>query len=380
MAKVSFQRLLQSANLLGGSIPTAGAVSFPPPTGPYNTTLHTAELIDFHRLDPFAPTRQPRALMVSVFNPISPHSCLPAVTPYMVPLTAAFEDAQFAQYGVLAGTFESLNLRACNPRQQQDKQELPLILFSPALGTTRLFYSAIAQEVSSAGYTVITIDHPYDVDIVTFPDNTTILAANITEAEVPLALHTRVKDVSFVLDELSKPSIARKLIPTLDYDLNVSKVGIFGHSLGGATAAQAMLSDSRLVGGVNLDGSFFGSVVQKGLNRPLLIFGNQDKNTTTDPTWEAIWPKLTGFKRELVLANSAHYTFSDLPDIVDVLEIGAELPSEVGQLLGTIDGSRAFEIVTVYLRAFFDFLLKGRSSDLLDGPSKQFPEVTFGSP
>ena len=81
-----------------------------------------------------------------------------------------------------------------------------------------------------------------------------------------------------------------------------------------------------------------------------------------------------------MLADSAHYTFSDLPDIVDVLGFGAALPGEVAQLLGTINGTRAFEIVTVYVRAYFDFVLKGRKSELLDGPSKQFPEVTFESP
>jgi dienelactone hydrolase len=366
---------------LAGTLITVHAVLIPPPTGLYNTTLTTTKLVDYSRLDPFAPTPQPRALMVSVFNPVSPSHCFRSLAPYMVATTAAFEDAQYAQYGLPCGSFESLNLQVCHRRNLQKSRHYPVILFSPALRTTRLFYSAIAQQISSSGYTVVTIDHPYDADIVTFPDNTTILAVNIsTDAQILQAIDTRVKDISFVLGQLCTPSISDRLILDTICNLGVSKVGIFGHSLGGAAAAEAMLYDPRLVGGLNLDGTFFGSVVSRGLNRPFLLFGHEGKNTTTDSSWGEIWPKLTGWKREMTLADSAHYTFSDLPDLVDVLGIKDELPSEVGQLLGTIDGKRALDIVTIYVTSFFDFVLKGERRRLLDGPSAKFPEVTFESP
>jgi pimeloyl-ACP methyl ester carboxylesterase len=376
-----FNPLTGIAISLAGILVTVCAVLIPPPTGLYNTTLTAAKLIDYSRLDSFAPTPQPRALMVSVFSPISPSHCSWSLAPYMVPTTAAFEDTQFAQYGLPNGSFESLNLQVCHRQNLQKFRNYPVILFSPALRTTRLFYSAIAQQISSSGYTVVTIDHPYDADIVTFPDNTTILAANIsTDAQILLAIDTRVKDISFVLDQLCTPSISDRLILDVICSLGVSKVGIFGHSLGGAAAAEAMLYDSRLIGGLNLDGTFFGSVVSRGLNRPFLLFGHEGKNTTTDSSWGEIWPKLTGWKREMMLADSAHYTFSDLPDLVDVIGIRDELPSEVGQLLGTIDGKRALDIVTIYVTSFFDFVLKGKRRELLDGPSAKFPEVTFESP
>ena len=41
----------------------------------------------------------------------------------------------------------------------------------------------------------------------------------------------------------------------------MSSVAMFGHSLGGATAAAAMLEDQRITAGVNLDGSLVGPVV-----------------------------------------------------------------------------------------------------------------------
>ena len=358
------------------------AIAFAPPTGLYNTTILTTELTDKARLDPFAPTPQSRKLMISVFHPISPAECSPHLAPDFDPITAAFEDTALAPYGVQPGTFELLELQVCqskaNPHHLSAAQNHPLILFSTALAATRLFYNAIAQQLASAGYTVVTIDHPYDADIVAFPDNSTILAVNIsTEALVLLDLDTRVKDVSFVLDELSKPATAAKLIPGLPRKLDVSHVGIFGHSLGGATAATAILRDSRFIAGINLDGAFWGDVIEKGLDKPFLMFAHE---ANIDPTWEAIWPNLKSWKRELMLAGSQHNTFTDLPDIVDVLGLGGSLPPEATDALGTIDGARAFKIITTYVAAFFDFVLKGKVSALLDKPSEDFPEVTFENP
>jgi dienelactone hydrolase len=361
-----------------GHIFSVAAVSFPLPSGQFNTSIKTVQLTDYSRLDPYAPTRQFRTLMVSIFHP---SECTASMTPYMDAITAAYLDSEYSQYGIPAGTFEALNLQACSPSGADDvsKSPYPILLFSPGMGDTRLIYSALAQQVSSAGYIVVTVDHPYDADIVTYPDKTFVLAANIsTEEQIVQDVGVRVKDVSFVLDQLSVPAIFQSLIPGQpELDINVRKVGIFGHSLGGATAAQAMLLDSRFAGGINLDGTFFGSVIQKGLSNPFLIFAHEGKNTTTDPTWAALWPRLRGWKRELIVAGSSHTSFTDLPNVVEVLGFGNSLPSDATELLGTINGTRASEIITAYAVDFFNFVLKKEKVTLLDGPSGEFPEVTF---
>jgi pimeloyl-ACP methyl ester carboxylesterase len=356
------------------------AISFPPPTGPYNTSLITTQLIDHNRLDPFAPKNTSRAIMISVFNPVTATSCFPILSPYMDTTTAKFEDARLSGFGLPDGLFETLNLQTCKPESQNRRTtEFPVVLFSPAAGTTRLFYSAIAQQVASSGYRVIMIDHPYDVDIVTFPNNSIILGLDFADDQIPLLVDTRAKDMSFVLEQLSQLSVAKKLFPGMTCGINVSKAGVFGHSLGGAAAAEAMLFDKRFVGGVNLDGSMFGDVVKKGLKRPFMLFAHAGKNITTDPTWEAIWPKLTGWKQELMLAESAHYTFSDLLGVLKVLGFGGMLPSEAEEILGSIDGGRGLEVITAYVTAFFDFVMKGKNAGILKRPSTAFPEVIFGS-
>jgi pimeloyl-ACP methyl ester carboxylesterase len=356
------------------------AISFLPPTGPYNTSLITAELIDHNRSDPFAPTNCSRSIMISVFNPIIPGSCSPMLVPYMDPVTAPFEDARLTQYGLPDGLFESLTLRTCKlNHQSHHNSNFPVIIFSPAAGTSRLFYSAMAQQVASSGYRVIMIDHPYDADIVTFPGNITVLGIEFLDNQIPLLVDTRAKDISFVLDQLSQLAVTKTLFPGLTGGIDVSKAGVYGHSLGGAAAAQAMLFDKRLVAGINLDGSMFGNVVLKGLSRPFMLFAHAGKNITTDPTWEEIWPKLTGWKREFILGESAHYTFSDLSVVLKTLGFEGMLPSEASEILGTLDGSRAIEVVTTYVATFFNFVLKGRRNVILDGPSPAYPEVTLGS-
>ncbi len=50
--------------------------------------------------------------------------------------------------------------------------------------------------------------------------------------------------------------------------------------------------------------------------------------------------------------------------------------SQLG-LTGLIGGQRGFDIVNAYSLAFFDRYLKSETSPLLNGPSKQYPEVLF---
>ncbi|GFF97655.1 platelet-activating factor acetylhydrolase [Aspergillus udagawae] len=384
MFKPSDKHLLLAA-LVTQLLPSISAVSFPATGGPYNTSIATTQLVDHHRLDPYAATPQPRTLMISLFHPVPPPSCCPSLTSYMDPISATFEDEQYAQAGIPAGAFGSLTLQTCMPCPSSDSSrrvkgpKFPLILFSPGLGNSRLLHSAMAQQLSSTGYIVVTIDHPYDAGIVTFPNNATILAANITtNAEIIADLNIRVRDVSFVLDQLHIPSVISRLIPRRICGLDTSKVGIYGHSLGGATAAEAMLSDPRLLGGVNLDGTFFGSVIDRGLDKPFMLMAHEGKNLTTDVSWGALWPKLKGFRRRFMLGGSTHGTFTDLAVAADLIGLRKEFPAQTAAFLGSIDGGRAHQAIATYTSRFFDFVLKGKKRELLDRSSMEFPEVIAG--
>jgi pimeloyl-ACP methyl ester carboxylesterase len=369
-------------------------ILLPAPDGPLEVNLGIMELVDYSRTQPFAPSVQPRKLMVSLFYPIqSARGTTPAN--YMPPETALLEDVELSGYGLSApnGTLEKLALQLAAEASQvypgHGEPAFPVVLFSPAQGTTRLFYSAIAQTVASSGYIVVTIDAPYDVDIVEYPDgslalaNTTV-ANTATTLTIDLAVEVRAEDASFVLDQLTNKTVIANLIPGSTQGLNVSKVAMFGHSLGGAATATAMLNDTRIAGGIAIDGALFGPVVQKGLDRPFMFMARaghlrNNNSIAADPdnTWFDIWPNLRAFRLDLVLTNSLHYTFSDFPIVLETLGIVPNNATAQALQVTDLDGRRALKIVTTYVTAFMDFVLHGKNSTLLKGPVPEFPEITF---
>lgn len=230
---------------------------------------------------------------------------------------------------------------------------------------------------------MITIDHPYDTDIVSFPDNSTVLAANIsTTSQIEMALSVRVADVSFVLDQLNGrgsgiPGVLQTTINPCGVPIDKDKYGIFGHSLGGAQAFSAMVNDSRIAGAVNLDGTFFGPAIGIGTSKPLFLVGHEGKSRTSDESWGKVWQGLRGWRREISIVGTQHGSFTDLPVLINALGLEGSLPSEVGELLGTIEARRGADIVRSYASAFFDLVLRGERNGILKGESREFPEVKF---
>jgi len=258
--KTMYFILFKSLFVLGtlSRLSNGSVVAIPPPNGTFGVNIRTMKLTDTSRFDPFAPTPENRSAMLSVFYPVAfSKSCNIQLAEYMPPTTAAVEDQSYAGYGLPNGTFESLYLSLCHPSSSSYTtcaDDFPLVIFSPGLGNSRLIYNAIAQSVSSYGYTVVTVDHPYDADIVEYPDGTFVLAANISTGEqIELSVETRVKDISFILDQLSIPSTTNGVLPLSKKGFKTSRVAMFGHSLGGAATASTMVNDSRIIGGINLE-------------------------------------------------------------------------------------------------------------------------------
>jgi hypothetical protein len=52
-------------------------------------------------------------------------------------------------------------------------------------------------------------------------------------------------------------------------------------------------------------------------------------------------------------------------------------PKSAKSEFGTIDPARALTITRTYVEAFFGEYLEGNKSPLLNGPSPEYPEITF---
>jgi dienelactone hydrolase len=254
-----------------------------------------------------------------------------------------------------------------------------IILFSPGYGGSRLDYTAAMSNLASNGYIVIGVDHPFDTAFIEYPDGRTAIAfTNLldTPEAAAFAVDVRAADVSFVLDALSENATLARQIPGVHGKLDVSRVGIFGHSLGGATAASAILADSRFICGANMDGTFWGKVVDTGVPKPFLLFNTENHNRTSDATWTSFWDHSTGWKLELTVKGSVHLTFSDEAALYEILVASGQIP-DLGNLFGTVGGKTMLEIENAYFRAFFEKCFEGKKEELLEGPSKNFPAVVF---
>lgn len=353
----------------GATVPDAIHGALPKPTGPYEAGEAVLHLVDRSRLDPWVPSAGPRQLMVSMFYPAHQGAGQPA--PYMAAGEAqGFVDLRIPPgYGITAADVEGVRTFAFTGARPAPGR-FPLVVLSPGLENPRATLTSLATELASHGYVVALVGHTYEDSGETFPDGTTspCLFCGDTHAGTPDQVTAgRAKDVSFVIDQLTRGH-AWDLARMIDK----KAVGMAGHSIGGAAAAEAMLADPRILSGVDMDGTFFPPVPPSGIgHRPFLMLAHpQDPALGPDPTWTQTWADLDGYKRWLTLAGANHASFTDITVLAD--ELGIPLP-------GSLSGLRGSEITRAYVTAFFDKTLKGRCEPLLDGPSSAFPEVTFQS-
>ncbi|MCJ1294618.1 hypothetical protein MMC34_006176 [Xylographa carneopallida] len=374
-------------------------------SGPYEIGVHIQELIDPSRLDPWAYLDNDRssgpvnrAVMISTYYPTAikhpnddddDDDSKPPLytTPYMPVLTAAIYDAQvFAQLGLNSSFTDLYSSAHINgPILHVPAEPFPVLLFSSGGGASRFFYTALAEALASTGYIVACIDHSHDSLVVELLNHTLLhggLPVNGNRTLLMMDLDARVQDTRFALDELSRLDVLEQHFATSDEVFNVSRVGMVGHSLGGATMSTAMLLDSRIAAGVSLDGVFFGPELEAGLDRPFLILGAEGHDSAKEgwwSTWPGMWPKIRAWKKQLNVKGTGHASFSDVPLIIDVLDIRKDMPDPDGEVdnWGTISGARMLEVQTAYVTAFFDRFLKGKSSKLLEGAAAEFPEVDF---
>lgn len=366
---------------LGLAAANSTGFSLPPVTGQNDVGTIELQLVDYSRINPFAEDPSspgPRSFMIQLFYPAINAKKYP-LAPYMRPTTAAYYNSGF---GLPNGTMSLIQTNSHTGAPINSSGDTQLILFSTGYGVSRTLYTALAEDLASHGYLVVTIDHPYDAAVVEFPDGSLVFIDLTADMDDPVTLSKfldlRVKDTLFTLDLLQ--SNLTKSIPGVRTRLRIRETGMFGHSLGGATAAEVMLNDRRIRGGVNLDGSMQGQVAAKGLKKPFLLMGVPSHNLTSDPTWTSFWAQLRGWRRSLVLANSEHFTYSDLPPVVESLGgANSDLTKVMEPLLGKIGGVRANQLERAYILAFFDFVLKGESDCLFDGSSPLYPEISFQS-
>lgn len=380
--------------------------ALPAPTGPYAVGTTTRHLVDAARRDPWKPESGNREVMIGLFYPAD-GGASGRTAPHMDGAAAehfgSAGSAAEANYRVRAGAADWSATRTharVDVPVARGARSLPVVLYSAGLGDPRTWNTGLVEELASRGYLVVTVDHTYDSSEVSLPGGR--LAESVLPAlakdprtgprEIDAALRrslaARVGDVRFVLDTLGDAGWRRALPPGLGDAVDPRRVGMAGHSMGGLTAAQAMLEDRRVGAGVNMDGQMafpladaagntLSDAAREGLDRPFLLMGSEGPGAAENrPSWTAFRQHSRGWKAELTMAGSRHGAYTDAASLLPALSRqGALSGADLKETLGTVRPERAVGVTRAYVVAFFDRFLKGRGGGLLDGVSGRFPEM-----
>jgi predicted dienelactone hydrolase len=365
--------------------PLSRGFVLPAPTGPDSLGTVSLHLVDTTRADPWAPARPAREIMVQIWYPARHTRGHPAA-PWLSPGAVA----HFSE--VLGFPADRVRDTRTHGRQGAPVDRVaggrPVVLYSPGLLAGRGTSTALAEELAGHGYIVVTIDHTYDSGEVEFPDGRVEVAAippELDDEVLARAAAVRVADTRFVLDQLAavdagrNPDASGRPLPGgLRGAFDLRRVGMFGHSLGGSTAAAAMREDPRIAAGVNLDGTFVGAAAVAGTGRPFLLLSSDHGPGAEEPTWNTFWANQRGWKRELKLTGTTHGSFND--GELFYPQAAAEMgltPEQVAEMIGTLAPERAVRVQRTYLRAFFDQHLRHRDGRLLRAPHPRHPEIEF---
>lgn len=215
-----------------------------------------------------------------------------------------------------------------------DADNLPLIVFSHGLGGMKTQNSIQAEELASRGYVVIAADHAYDAFLTLFDDGTTADYRSsgrgiTTEEEFWAArgpqLATRTADVVFMLDVIAAAQNSAEIVRQtarpnpLWQRVDLSRIGVFGHSFGGATSIMALDSDPRIRAAVVLDGWMVPvpeAVIDRGAAKPVLYLGQESWGEPLN------YEKLSRFEdnsavpvQTEILTGTKHMDFADSPHL-----------------------------------------------------------------
>jgi len=345
------------AALLGAMGGTASAdttpaprLSLPAPTGPYRVGTTTAEL-------PGASDRP--ELMAQLWYPTKATQGRDAS--YFPPKTTLLAARTFHVPVKFIARIDTHALVDATPVDGAH----PVVLFSPGENGLRSDSTSLELELASRGFVVVGFDVPGESALVEYPNGQVIPGTwkDTGDRSRAQAVQTRVTDLRAGLHGLSVIDNTRLLRNRLD----LTRIGMFGFSLGGATTADALRALPQIRAGVDLDGSLYGSALTTPLRRPFMLLARNSHSTKTDPSWQSAWSQLHDFHREIRIVGAGHESFSDNATFINALNLeGHYPPAEIG----TIPPDRATTAVGQLLTAFFDRYLNSGHTDsaILDTP------------
>ncbi len=383
-------------------------VRLPQPTGQYQIGTTSFALVDGTRPEVFTDDpKDNRELLVRCWYPAQPAAGAKP-EPFWGKDTKEV-GGRLAEYMRLPkGAFDNLGQVQSHAYADaplaKSKSRYPVLIFSHGYIPGFLAQNtAQMEELASHEYVVFSIGHTYETITNIYPDGRAVpfsqtrfaafaqgagkanpLVAKYAAATDPAEKVSLIKqitvawptlhesrriwaaDVSFLMTELEKMR-SEKPKKMFAGKLDLKRIGVFGMSFGGATAAEVCVTDKRCKAGINLDGMQSGDLLDRAMERPFMFMQSESAGSIN----RLFFDRAKGDAYYIVVKGTRHFNYSDFSLFSpDYRQAG---------ILGPIDGARMETIMNAYVLAFFDQYLRGKDSPLLKTPSASYPEVEFSS-
>ena len=351
-------------------------IQFPEPEGPYSVGYKLMEFTDGSREDPYNPELL-RRLKVTVYypsndarktEPYGDEEIVAWKTELREDLASEITPEELELIMQELGGVQVFKSKDATPAPEP----FPVILFEHGLGITAGSYQRMLLELVSHGYVVIAPGHPYISSGVIFEDGTEAFFKADQASLMSETFETAFNDTQFILKQIEAIS---STLPSMD----LTKIGMMGHSLGGGTTVKTTRHDSRILAGIGLDAptspdSFYRYEGDKRTVSTLdsaMEFDPEEKlgkpflHLLCDKPmcdFSTVYPDDNIFKAT-VKEGTEHNSFTDYALLKDEISVfkakGWDFdtgPSEASSYQGEMSG---------VIKSFFDKFLKGVDVDLM---------------
>lgn len=314
-----------------------------------------------------------------------PQHRLPQVTgPYAVATaTYSYVDKNRIEEFTDQGEHRAVNVEFWYPEQADGTY--PLLVFSHGAFGIKTSNTSTFTELASHGYVVVSIDHPYhsfytvseDGKVVTINPEYMQEFNNANKGVYSLGeyfelnqkwMKLRTDDMDFVIDTILEQAMQKK--DSLYERIDTQKIGVFGHSMGGAASVALSRERDDIDAVVNIDAPFFSELVYDKVTNeltaksgaftiPLLNVYSDDVWIQLDSSPPYIANRISNesFKGafNVHFKGAKHLSLTDLPLFSPIL---ANLLHEGRK--ADIDKYYAIETQNELILRFFDYALKNQ--------------------
>jgi len=352
----------------------------PAPTGPYSVATRQTTWVDSSRDESYTDAKDYRKIVVQVWFPVSQASDrtpLPYIDNPELRIPAIAKQLRLPQS--MIHHFGEVRTHTYSIAEMPDlNQKFPIILFSHGLSGMRFQNTALIEELVSHGYVVFAADHSYGANITIFDHGEPAeyragkrrtLNEKFLKTIDLSQLAILVGDLRFIMDMM----VAKPSNPLLvDLPLDVDRIGVMGHSLGGAAGINTMAVDDRVKAAMVLDGWYApvpDSVVNRGLEKPFFHLGQSAWSTPDNyASMDVMLSHSRGPIFKVLVPGTRHTDFTDMP-----------LFTRFSLLIGYTaveDPLWLNQLIRVNTTRFFDVYLKGHPSSELQDQIRSERDVT----